>query len=82
MWGKEKKLPSEELKGLTFAGVRGSFRPAGVSEEARLAVLAVAALCVVAAAVTHAAAPPPRREPQSATEVTAPGMTVALALWV
>lgn len=53
---------------------------AGVSVEAFLAILAVTAFCVVAAVVTHATTPPSRREPQSSTEVTALGMTVALAL--
>lgn len=78
----ESRRNSDEFKGLTFAGVGGRFRTAGVSEEARLAVVAVAALRVVAAVVAHAAAAPSRREPQPSTEVAALGVTVALALWV
>lgn len=70
----------DSFEGLTFAGARGAFWKARGSEEALLAVLTVAALGVVAAVVTHAAAPPSRCDPQSATEVTAPGVTVALAL--
>lgn len=69
-------------EGLTFAGGRGAFREARVSEEALLTVLTVAALRVVAAAVTHAAAPPSRCEPHAATEVAAPGVTITLAPWV
>lgn len=68
------------MGGLTFAGVRGGFRKAGVSEEALPTVLTVAALRVVAAVVTHAATPPSRRQPQPAAEVTAPGEAVTLAL--
>lgn len=52
----------------------------GVSEEARLAGVTVAALRVVAAVVAHAATPPSRRQPQCATEAAAPGQAVALAL--
>lgn len=78
----ESRGDSDEFKGLTFAGVGGRFRTAGVSEEARLAVVAVAALRVVVAVVAHAATAPSRREPQSSTEVAALGVTVALALWV
>lgn len=74
------KKDTGSFEGLTFAVARGAFWKAGVSEEALLAVLTVAALRVVAAVVTHAAAPPSRCEPQSATEVAAPGVTVTLAL--
>lgn len=68
------------FEGLTFAGVRGGLGEAGVSEEALLAGLTVAALRVVAAVVTHAATPPSRCQPQRAAEVAAPGQAVALAL--
>lgn len=54
----ESRGNSDEFRSLTFAGVGGRFRTAGVSEEARLAVLAVAALRVVVAVVAHAATAP------------------------
>lgn len=72
--------PGIRFEGLTFAGVRGALRKAGVSEEALPTVLTVAALRVVTAVVAHAAASPSCSEPQSATEVTAPGVPVTLAL--
>lgn len=72
----------EETEGLTFAGVRCRFWTTGVSGETLFTVLAVATLGVVAAVVTHAATPPSRGQPQPAAEVTALGMTIALALCV
>lgn len=74
------KDDTNRFEGLTFAGVRGALWKASVSEEALLTVLTVAALRVVVAVVTHTAAPPSCCEPQPAAEVTAPGVTVTLAL--
>lgn len=55
--GKKKFLLTKWSKGLTFAGIRGSFWSTGVLVEAPLTAMAVTALCVVEAVITHTPAP-------------------------
>lgn len=80
--GKKKFLLTKWSKGLTFAGIRGSFWSTGVLVEAPLTAMAVTALCVVEAVITHTPAPSTWCEPQPSVQVTALCMAVTLALWI